>query len=704
MDRTPGEAPFREGDAHAAFEAGGRMAQKGDLEGAEEAYRRADEGGHPTAAAYAGVFDEARGDTRAAERAYQRADERGDGFGAFRLGLLLSRAGDWDAARAAWERADERGEVQPPFDPVALVRRQTDPAMTGPRAGMPRPAFASPVLIGAVTVLIAIIAVFLAYNANTGLPFVPTRQLRVDVGNGAQLVPGNDVDEGGLRVGLISEMKPVELPNGQVGAQLTLQLSRSTGKIPVDSTATIRPRSVLGLKYLNILPGRSRKTFSDGGTMPISQTNVPVQFEDINTLFDAKTRPAVQRDLAGYGDALTARGSALNDTIASLPSLFQHLQPVAQYLSDPNTQLTRFLVALNGFMGTVSPVAHVNAELFKDQATTFEAISRNASDLANTIRESPSTLDVSTASLKVQQPFFVDLTTFSKYLAPATSQLEQALPNINPALAAGIKVLPRTPSMNQKLEGVLSSLKSLALDPGTNVALNGLTTTVGTLNPMIRYLGPYATVCNDWNYFRVELADLRLRADQPRDGAARADHVRQPPGQQRRRPGRHRQGQWVPAGRCSRPGLPGRRRVPSRPRLLRRDRHQGQRRLRDRPVRLPGQAEPSRPAAGAASRPTHTCLPTRARPSAGSRACRPGRRTAATPRRGRSCLTSPPTRDGLSSDSCRAPRHSRSAATSRCAGWGSGRCGSRGQGSGASPRTQRPCAGCCGMSWIRAST
>ena len=303
-------------------------------------------------------------------------------------------------------------------------------------------------------------------------------------------------------------MKPVELPNGQVGAQLTLQLSRSTGKIPVDSTATIRPRSVLGLKYLNILPGRSRKTFSDGGTMPISQTNVPVQFEDINTLFDAKTRPAVQRDLAGYGDALTARGSALNDTIASLPSLFGHLQPVAQYLSDPNTQLTRFLVALNGFMGTVSPVAHVNAELFKDQATTFEAISRNASDLANTIRESPSTLDVSTASLKVQQPFFVDLTTFSKYLAPATSQLEQALPNINPALAAGIKVLPRTPSMNQKLEGVLSSLKSLALDPGTNVALNGLTTTVGTLNPMIRYLGPYATVCNDWNYFWVELADL----------------------------------------------------------------------------------------------------------------------------------------------------------------------------------------------------
>ena len=32
---------------------------------------------------------------------------------------------------------------------------------------------ASPVLIGAMTVLIALVAVFIAYNANSGLPFVP---------------------------------------------------------------------------------------------------------------------------------------------------------------------------------------------------------------------------------------------------------------------------------------------------------------------------------------------------------------------------------------------------------------------------------------------------------------------------------------------------------------------------------------------------
>jgi ABC-type transporter Mla subunit MlaD len=481
---------------------------EGDMEGAETAYRRGDEAGDGTAAAYAALFAEARGDHEDAERAYRRADERGDGYGAFRLGLLLSRAGDWDAAQEAWQRADERGYEPPPFDPVTLRARPSGEAPSLSAGGFPRSAFANPVLIGAVTVLVAIVAVFLAYNANTGLPFVPTRELKIDMANGAALVPGNDVDQGSYRVGLVSDMRPVELASGAVGAQLTLQLNEANGKVPVDSTATILPRSLLGLKYLELNYGHANRVYPDGGTMPASHTKVPVQFDDINTMFDAKTRPSIQQNLAGYGDVLAARGSSLNDTISSLPALFGHLRPVAAYLSDPHTQLTRFLGALNGFFSTISPVAQTNSRLFTDQATTFAAISHSPIDLENTIKFSPPTLDVSTASLKVQQPFLSDLTRFADFMAPATAALRRALPNVNPALAAGIKVLPRTPAMNQEFEGVLNSLKALTQDPNTNVAVNGLAGTVNTLNPTIRYLGPYVTTCNSFNYMFVQLADL----------------------------------------------------------------------------------------------------------------------------------------------------------------------------------------------------
>ncbi len=242
--------------------------------------------------------------------------------------------------------------------------------------------------------------------------------------------------------------------------------------------------------------------------MPITQTSVPVQFEDLNQMFDAKTRPAVQDNLVGFGNALAGRGSSLNDTIASLPRLFLYLAPVAANLSNPNTQLTRLLTSLERFMGTIAPVAQTNAQLFTNMATTFEAISRSPSNLEQTIKESPSTLAVSTQSLKVQQPFLANLTTLGNLLAPATSELRQALPVINPAIEIGTKTLARTPSLNAKLQQVMEALKNLALAPGTNLAINALTGTVTTLNPMVKYLGPYQTVCNDWNYFWTYISDL----------------------------------------------------------------------------------------------------------------------------------------------------------------------------------------------------
>ncbi len=369
-------------------------------------------------------------------------------------------------------------------------------------------AFANPVLVGAVTVLVVIVAVFLAYNANKGLPFVPTRELKVQIGDGSNLVPGNDVLEGGHRIGFVSELKPVGLQNGTTGAQLTLKMSKNQGDVPVDSRVTVRLRSVLGSKYVEIAKGSSSRVFADGATMPVSQTNVPVQLDQVFDIFNPPTRTAVQGNLVGFGDTFAARGGDLSSTIQSLPALLGYLTPVAAYLSDPASGLVRFFNSLDSFTGAVSPVSGALVGLFRDSATTFGAIAANPGNLEATIAKSPNTLSVSTTSLRVQQPFLVDLARFGGYLTPATASLKGALPNINPALEAGSVTLRQTPVLNQKLQQLMDQLKSLALDPGTNVALNGLTATVNELNPLVRYLGPYQTVCDYWNYTWTDLADV----------------------------------------------------------------------------------------------------------------------------------------------------------------------------------------------------
>jgi virulence factor Mce-like protein len=369
-------------------------------------------------------------------------------------------------------------------------------------------AWANPTLVGAVTVLFALVAVFLAYSANQGLPFVPTTELKVDIADGSNLTVGNDVREGGFRVGFVSALTPVELPDGTTVAQLTLKLSKSDAAVPVDSHVEIRARSVLGLKYIDLIKGTSSQLIADGGTLPIGHTTVPVQFDQIFNTFDPKTRQAIKTDLVESGDLLAGRGSDLNSTIQDLPPLLQHLTPVARYLSDPATGLTNFFDALNRFTSALAPVAQTGARLFTEMATTFQAISSNATEYQATIADSPSTLAVSTDSLRAQQPLLADLTTFGTDLSPATAALHRALPLINPALEAGTRTLKRTPALNTRLQGVMRQLKSLAQAPGTDIAINALSGTVQTLNPTIRYLGPYVTVCNDWNYWWTYLADL----------------------------------------------------------------------------------------------------------------------------------------------------------------------------------------------------
>jgi TPR repeat protein len=99
------------GHPDAAFNLGGILAECGDFGGAQALYRRADELGHAAGAFNLGVLLEHENDLAAAEAAYRRSDERGNALAAFNLGVLLHDRGDFAGAEAAYRRADERGDA-----------------------------------------------------------------------------------------------------------------------------------------------------------------------------------------------------------------------------------------------------------------------------------------------------------------------------------------------------------------------------------------------------------------------------------------------------------------------------------------------------------------------------------------------------------------------------------------------------------------
>jgi virulence factor Mce-like protein len=252
---------------------------------------------------------------------------------------------------------------------------------------------ANPVLIGAATTLVVIVAVFLAYNANNGLPFVPTYELRAQVPDAANLVKGNDVRMGGSRVGTVSNIATRKHENGSVTAVLTMKLETGVKPLPENSTIIVRPRSALGLKYVDITRGDSQDGFDDGALIPLSNAKPePVEIDQIFNTFDEPTRRASQINLYEFGNTFAGRGQDLNLAIADLPALLSNLEPVMANLASGQTQLNQFFRQLEAVASIVAPVAETQAQLFVNLDTTFAALADVAPFLQESISEAPPAL------------------------------------------------------------------------------------------------------------------------------------------------------------------------------------------------------------------------------------------------------------------------------------------------------------------------
>ena len=360
---------------------------------------------------------------------------------------------------------------------------------------------ASPVLVGAVTVLVTIVAVFLAYNANSGLPFVPTYDLKANLPNAAQLVEGFEVRIGGARVGVISDIEPKQRQDGSTYAQVTMKLDKGIEPLPADSTLLVRPRSSLGLKYIELTPGNQtadERGLRPGSTIPIRRARPEVvELDEVFNMFDARTRLGSRNSLDGYGGGLAGRGRDLNSAIEAFVPLLRDLEPVARNLSAPGTRLDRFFRSLADAATEVAPVAEQQASLFVNLDTSFRALASVARPfIQETITEGPRSEAVAIRDFPIQRPFLRNNAAFFRELRPGVATLPRSAPILADAFEAGTEVLPRTIPVNEDLADVFEALAEFSDDPLVRRGVDQLTRLASSLRPTLRFLTPAQTVCN----------------------------------------------------------------------------------------------------------------------------------------------------------------------------------------------------------------
>jgi ABC-type transporter Mla subunit MlaD len=373
----------------------------------------------------------------------------------------------------------------------------------------------NPVLVGVATTLVIVVAVFLAYNANQGLPWVPTYRLTAEVPRASSLVKGNEVRIGGLRVGVVDEITPVQRGDGAVNAKLDLKLETRIKPLPKDSTIMVRPRSALGLKYIEVTRGDSEEGFAEGSTIPLSQaTPEPVEFDEFFNIWDEPTRVGNQQNLRGFGDAFAGRGEDLNTALQEFVPLVQNAVPVLANIAAPQTNFRRFFASQARAAIITEPVAVQLGQLWSNLSLTLAAFADVARPfLQETITEGVGGQEQAIESFPKLRPFFAATGDFFETLQPGTRALRLSADDLARGFEEGVKGLADSPAFNRRLSAFLGDLEDFARDPIVPIGFRDLVELVKALDPTISHITPAQTVCNYISLFFRNAASILSDGD-----------------------------------------------------------------------------------------------------------------------------------------------------------------------------------------------
>ncbi len=379
--------------------------------------------------------------------------------------------------------------------------------MTRKPRGRELSVFQNPVLVGALTVLVTIVAVYLAYQANNGLPFVPTYALRVQIVDASELTKGAEVHEGGSLVGVVDTIEATRTSTGVPIALLNLKLNKSIEPLPVDSTFTVRLKAAIGLKYLAIAPGSSRVTWADGATVPVTQTSATTDLDQVLGMFDPPTRAGVVATTVGFSNALAGRGGDINDAIGAFLPLVTDLEPVATNLASPKTNLGGFFRGLGAFSAAVAPVAQTQANLYTHLDTTFRALAGVAYPyLQQWISETPPTFSTVIADSPTLQAFVTNTTGLFHDLRPGFATLPASAPVTAQAFAAGAQNLPATIGLDKLTVDLSKALYAYGANTTVQKGLSRLTQFATSLQSPLAFLTPAQSSCNYVTLFLRNIA------------------------------------------------------------------------------------------------------------------------------------------------------------------------------------------------------
>lgn len=328
-------------------------------------------------------------------------------------------------------------------------------------------------VLGLAALALGAVAVVISYRAQNGLPWLSIYSIHADVPDGAKLLKNADVRVGGARIG---QVLGIHAEPGRDGGppftRLDLALDAGAGPLPADTTAEVRLASVLGGKFLDLVPGDAKETIPENGIIPLANAKPAIDIDEALVIFQPASRTAIRAMISELGNAVAGRGVVLNTTIDAVARTFPAADRVLGVLSSPSTDLDGFVRGVAGAARAVEPLADRLGGLIDDSATTLAALDDDALDAV--LANAPPAESAATRAFAAVGPVLDDAAAITQSLAPAGAILQVSLENIGSAIRTATPITRRVGGLAGPMDQALRAVDRFSRNPAASAAIRAL--------------------------------------------------------------------------------------------------------------------------------------------------------------------------------------------------------------------------------------
>jgi phospholipid/cholesterol/gamma-HCH transport system substrate-binding protein len=297
----------------------------------------------------------------------------------------------------------------------------------------------------ALLVIALVVSAIILANQRLSLPAgVPVLgrdyvEIEAELSSAQAVTPGQGqtVNIAGVEVGEISS---VDLEDGR--AVVGMRIERDHAKIYRDATILLRPKTGLKDMVAELTPGTPEAgELVEGQRIPASQTLPDVNLDEILASLDVDTRDYLRLLLGDGAVGLRGNGRELAQTL-------RRIEPTARLARKANEQLALRRRNIKRVIHNFSLLAEELgsrdeqlAEFVSSSNAVFGALANQDASIRETLRELPSTLDVTQRSLAKVDAMASELGPTLESLRPAARALGPALRDTRPFLTETTPIL-----------------------------------------------------------------------------------------------------------------------------------------------------------------------------------------------------------------------------------------------------------------------